>query len=107
MRLLSLLKGSLKMLFNIAKNTLPFSGCLYHRHKPYSKGSLKTKFRKAKVACCCASFNVSDAFAFAPYRGAGEIAALRASLDKRTLVVEKRMLRSAERRGEGSSIKRI
>jgi len=32
--------------------------------------------------------------------GACELAALRASSDKRTLVSEKRMLRSAERRGE-------
>ena len=38
------------MLFNIVKTALPFSGCLYHRHKPRAKGSLKTKFRKAKVA---------------------------------------------------------
>ena len=36
-----------------------------------------------------------------PFFGACELAALRASSDKRTLVSEKRMLRSAERRGEG------
>ena len=35
-----------------------------------------------------------------PFFGACELAALRASSDKRTLVSEKRMLRSAERRGE-------
>ena len=41
-----------------------------------------------------------------PFFGACELAALRASSDKRTLVPEKRMLRSAGRRGEGGSIKR-
>ncbi|EEP69156.1 hypothetical protein GCWU000324_01068 [Kingella oralis ATCC 51147] len=39
-----------------------------------------------------------------PFFGACELAALRASSDKRTLVSEKRMLRSAGRRGMGSCI---
>ena len=38
-----------------------------------------------------------------PFFGACELAALRASSDKRTLFPEKRMLSSAERRGESSS----
>ena len=42
-----------------------------------------------------------------PFFGACELAALCASSDKRTLVPEKRMLRSAERRGGGGSIKRM
>jgi len=42
-----------------------------------------------------------------PFFGACELAVLRTSSDKRTLFPEKRMLRSAGRRGEGSSIKRI
>ena len=40
-----------------------------------------------------------------PFFGACELAALRASSDKRTLFSEKRMLHSAGRRGMGSSIK--
>ena len=42
-----------------------------------------------------------------PFFGACELAALCASSDKRTLFPEKRMLRSAERRGVGSSIKQL
>jgi len=42
-----------------------------------------------------------------PFFVACELAALRASSDKRTLFPEKRMLRSAGRRGEGSSIKQL
>ena len=42
-----------------------------------------------------------------PFFGACELAALRASSDKRTLFPEKRMLRSVGRRGEGSSIKQL
>ncbi len=54
-----------------------------------------------------ASVNVSDAFGFAAYRGACELAALRTSSNKRTLFPEKRTLRSAGRRGMGSSIKHL
>ena len=54
-----------------------------------------------------ASFNISDAFTFAPYRGVCELAALRASSDKRTLFPEKRMLRSAGRRKEDSTINQL
>ena len=42
-----------------------------------------------------------------PFFGACELAALRTSSDKRTLFPEKRMLRSAGRRGGGSSIKQL
>ena len=42
-----------------------------------------------------------------PFFGACELAALRASSDKRTLFSEKRMLRSAGRRGKGGSSKRL
>ena len=42
-----------------------------------------------------------------PFFGACELVALRAPSDKRTLFPEKRMLRSAGRRGEGSSIKHV
>jgi len=42
-----------------------------------------------------------------PFFGACELATLRAPLDKRTLFPEKRMLRSAGRRGGSSSIKRM
>ena len=42
-----------------------------------------------------------------PFFGACELAALRASSDKRTLFPEKRMLRSAGRRGEDSSINQL
>ena len=42
-----------------------------------------------------------------PFFGACELAVLRTSSDKRTLFPEKRMLRSAERRGEGSSIQHL
>ena len=42
-----------------------------------------------------------------PFFGACELAALRASSNKRTLFPEKRMLRSAERRGEGGSIQHL
>ncbi|MFC2293533.1 MAG: hypothetical protein ACFNLD_09960, partial [Kingella oralis] len=42
-----------------------------------------------------------------PFFGACELAALRASSNKRTLFPEKRMLRSAGRRGDGSSINQI
>ena len=42
-----------------------------------------------------------------PFFGACELAVLRTSSDKRTLVSEKRMLRSAGRRGVGSSIKHL
>ena len=87
----------------------------------------ETKFCEARNGVDCALSGISDGFAFAPYRGAGdpdvqvwlrqtsltahpffgacELAALRASSDKRTLFPEKKMLRSAGRRG-GGSIKR-
>ena len=42
-----------------------------------------------------------------PFFGACELVALRAPSDKRTLVSEKRMLRSAGRRGVGGSVKRL
>ena len=42
-----------------------------------------------------------------PFFGACELAVLCASSDKRTLFPEKRMLRSAERRGEGGSIQHL
>ena len=42
-----------------------------------------------------------------PFFGACELAVLRTSSDKRTLVSEKRTLRSAGRRGVGSSIKHL
>ena len=42
-----------------------------------------------------------------PFFGACELAALCASSNKRTLVSEKRMLRSAGRRGRGGSIKHL
>ena len=128
------------MLFNIVKTALPFSGCLYHRHKPRAKGSLKTKFRKAKVALAVLRLiflmdlplrliaaratyflcfvkeskqrKTTPTYRFAarttltphPFFGACELAALRASSDKRTLFSEKRMLRSAERRGGATAL---
>ena len=42
-----------------------------------------------------------------PFFGACELATLRVSSDKRTLVPEKRMLRSAGRRGESGSSKQL
>ena len=42
-----------------------------------------------------------------PFFGACELAVLRTSSDKRTLVSEKRMLRSAGRRGGGGSSKHL
>ena len=64
----------------------------------------KVSKRKATPTC---RFAARTSRRLHPFFGACELAVLRVSSDKRTLVSEKRMLRSAERRGEGSSIKRI
>ena len=56
----------------------------------------ESKQRKATPTCRSASQTSLTAH---PFFGACELAALRASSDKRTLVPEKRMLRSAGRRG--------
>ena len=58
----------------------------------------ESKQRKATPTC---------RFAAHPFFGACELAALRASSNKRMLFPEKRMLRSAGRRGDGSSINQI
>ena len=59
----------------------------------------KVSKRKATPTCRSAS---QTSLTPHPFFGACELAALRASSDKRTLVSEKRMLRSAERRLYGS-----
>ena len=64
----------------------------------------KQKKGDPDVQACCADFPHSASF-FRRVRT--ELAALCASSDKRTLFSEKRMLRSAGRRGEGSSIKQL
>ena len=64
----------------------------------------ESKQRKATPTCRSASQTSLTAH---PFFGACELAALCASSDKRTLFPEKRMLRSAERRGEGGSIKQL
>ena len=56
----------------------------------------ESKQRKATPTCRSAS---QTSLTPHPFFGACELAALRASSDKRTLVSEKRMLRSAGRRG--------
>ena len=57
----------------------------------------ESKQRKATPTC---RFAARTSLTAHPFFGACELAALCASSDKRTLVSEKRMLRSAERRGE-------
>ena len=64
----------------------------------------ESKQRKATPTCRSAS---QTSLTPHPFFGACELAALRAPSDKRTLVSEKKMLRSAGRRGVGSSVKRL
>ena len=64
----------------------------------------ESKQRKATPTCRSAS---QTSLTPHPFFGAYELVALRAPSDKRTLFPEKRMLRSAGRRGVGSSIKRL
>ena len=60
--------------------------------------------RKATLTC---RFAARTSLTAHPFFGACELAALRASSNKRTLFPEKRILRSAGRRGKGGSIKHL
>ncbi len=64
----------------------------------------ESKQRKATPTCRSAS---QTSLTPHPFFGACKLAVLRTSSDKRTLVSEKRMLRSAGRRGAGGSLKRL